>query len=158
MPKGVYKHKPWTEERKQKMSILNKSFRHTPESIEKIRIAAQKRGRYKVKRTRTISNETRKKLSIALKNSPLYARRGENNPRWKGGISSESMRIRYSMEYKLWRTAVYQRDNFTCVWCGAKNKLNADHILPFADYPALRLAIDNGRTLCVPCHRKRHAK
>ena len=59
------------------------------------------------------------------------------------------------MEYKLWRKAVFERDNYTCIWCGYKgNKLQADHIKPFADYPELRFAIDNGRALCVDCHKK----
>ena len=61
---------------------------------------------------------------------------------------------------RLWRKSVFERDNYTCVWCGAKNGngkaiiLQADHIKPFADYPELRFAIDNGRTLCIDCHKK----
>jgi hypothetical protein len=73
----------------------------------------------------------------------------------RGRKATLSERIRKSPEYKLWRTAVYERDNYTCIWCGIKgNKLNADHIKPFAQFPELRFAIDNGRTLCVDCHRK----
>jgi len=87
---------------------------------------------------------------------------------WKGGISEHTRKWRSNfqntIEYRLWRTAVFERDNYTCVWCGTRNGngrkviLNADHILPFADYPELRLAIDNGRTLCRECHYKRHTK
>ena len=79
---------------------------------------------------------------------------------WKGGISSRNHLIRSSVEYRIWRESVFKRDNYTCIWCGAKSKkghpviLNADHIKPFAYYPELRFAIDNGRTLCVDCHRK----
>lgn len=86
---------------------------------------------------------------------------GENNHNWKGGITEINNHIRTSFEYKLWRTSVFERDNYTCIWCGdcchkGKGKtveLHADHIKPFAQYPELRFAIDNGRTLCVTCHR-----
>jgi len=80
---------------------------------------------------------------------------GENNNAWKGGVTPLNRKIRGSIEYKLWRTAVFERDNYTCIWCGDNSggNLNADHIKPFCDYPELRLAIDNGRTLCLSCHR-----
>jgi 5-methylcytosine-specific restriction endonuclease McrA len=59
------------------------------------------------------------------------------------------------MHYDDWRAAVFKRDNFTCVICGERGgKLTADHIKPWCLYPALRLDIDNGRTLCRPCHSK----
>ena len=56
--------------------------------------------------------------------------------------------------YRDWRKAVFERDNFECIWCGSTENLNADHIKPFAYFPELRFAIDNGRTLCKKCHRK----
>lgn len=77
----------------------------------------------------------------------------ENHYNWQGGITPVNKQIRNSLEYKLWRESVFKRDNWTCVWCGFKGYVIADHIKPFALYPELRFAIDNGRTLCVPCHR-----
>ena len=75
------------------------------------------------------------------------------------GKCTERKKLKGTMEYKLWRKAVFERDNYTCIWCGARSAkgikviLNADHIKPFALYPELRLAIDNGRTLCEDCHK-----
>lgn len=80
----------------------------------------------------------------------------EKNPAWKGGVTAQNTLIRNSVEYKLWRKAVFERDLYQCIWGGKEhgNKLHADHIKPFSDYPELRFAIDNGRTLCEECHKK----
>lgn len=79
---------------------------------------------------------------------------GEKHHNWHGGTTKINKKIRESIEYKLWRESVFIRDNYTCVWCGkVGGEINADHIKPFAFFPELRFAIDNGRTLCLPCHK-----
>ncbi len=104
------------------------------------------------------TEETKKKLSEANKgkhiNSENFAR-GENHPNWRGGITLPNKAARQTVEYKLWRKAVFERDDYTCQNCWVKGVvLHADHIKPFAYFPELRTVIDNGRTLCVPCHSK----
>lgn len=70
------------------------------------------------------------------------------------GKRTESKKIRQSAKYKAWRTLVFERDNYTCVQCNSTGYLHGDHIKPFALYPELRFEVSNGRTLCVPCHKK----
>lgn len=54
-----------------------------------------------------------------------------------------------------WRTAVFQRDDFTCQDCGQRGgRLQAHHIEPYKASPELRHVLANGLTLCVECHRK----
>ena len=90
--------------------------------------------------------ETRAKQSAAT--------RGPLAHRWKGGVTPINELIRKSWEYKAWRTSVFERDNYTCQLCGVRGgELQADHIKPFSTHHELRLALSNGRTLCVPCHR-----
>lgn len=94
-----------------------------------------------------LSMERREKMSIKS--------RGSLSSRWQGGKTSENHVIRRSLQYRLWRESVFERDNWTCIWCGVRGgSLEADHIKPFCDYPELRFAIDNGRTLCKECHKK----
>ena len=60
---------------------------------------------------------------------------------------------RYSPEATIWRRAVFERDNYTCQWCGVRGSyLEADHIKPWAYFPDLRFELSNGRTLCRLCH------
>lgn len=103
-------------------------------------------------------SETLKKKGIKPPRTPRESLcRGKNHRWWKGGITPVNEAIRKSLEYKLWRKAVFERDDFTCIWCGKKDKtIQADHIQTFSEHPELRFAIDNGRTLCRQCHLKRH--
>ena len=74
---------------------------------------------------------------------------------WKGGISIQNDK-RDSAKYKQWRLAVYKRDNYCCVKCGSKEKLNAHHLKSWKNYPLLRYDVANGITLCERCHIKYH--
>lgn len=108
---------------------------------------------HRLKTSKTLKGRRPKNLGIS------FGLSGNKNVNWKGGITEVNHKIRTSLEYKLWRTAVFTRDNFTCVWCGfIGGELHADHIQLFSTYPELRFAIDNGRTLCKPCHLLRHRK
>lgn len=85
---------------------------------------------------------------------------GKRHWNWQGGKTSDNRKARNVTIYKEWRKAVFERDKYTCVFCGDKSKkgnpviLNADHIKPFAYFPELRYKITNGRTLCLGCHKK----
>lgn len=99
----------------------------------------------------------------------LPTRIGENAPAWKGGITPLVRAIRTCFKYRQWRSDVFTRDDFTCVLCGiSDHNVEADHIQKFVDIireNSIRTLgqansceelwnINNGRTLCVGCHRK----
>ncbi len=76
---------------------------------------------------------------------------GALNPQWRGGVIARVV----TAADKQWRSSVFLRDNFTCQSCGTRgSKLNAHHIKPVIRFPELRTQIDNGQTLCVPCHNR----
>lgn len=79
--------------------------------------------------------------------------KGEGSHFWRGGATTANKLIRSSADYARWRTAVFERDGYRCVECGAGGELHADHIKPLSARPDLALDLDNGRALCVPCHR-----
>lgn len=147
-----------SEEAKRKISLRLKGITRSPETRKKM--SACKKG---IK----LTDEHRKNLStahIGLPGNPhtveskeklRQAHLGSKNHNWKGGKTDENHRIRRSGRYIEWRKAVYERDSYTCQFCGVVGgRLNADHIKPFADYIELRFELSNGRTLCVPCHTK----
>lgn len=142
MPKGIYKGnngpKPWLKGKKLSLEHRKK-------------LSESHKGQ--------VSHNKGKKFPWLSERNRIMnrQRKGEKHWNWQGGKTPKAKQIRNSFEYKIWRTAVFKRDNYTCVWCGIKGSqtggyLNADHIKPFALFPELRFAIDNGRTLCKSCH------
>jgi len=92
------------------------------------------------------------------KKNPLFT--GPNNPRWKGGISPEHLKIRWSVKMKNFRNEIFKRDNYTCKFCerrckaGDKVVLNIHHFKSFAIHKELRFNKNNVITLCQECHIK----
>ena len=149
-PKG-YK---LSEESRRKISEKNAGKKRTKKQLKRLSIATRRR--YKngeslgFKKGNTIGSG-RIPWNKGIKGLNLSS----SNGNWKGGATKENQRIRTSIESALWREAVFARDNWTCTSCGARGvELHPDHIKMFAFHPELRFAIDNGRTLCAPCHRK----
>lgn len=134
---------PVTEDKRRKLSIARKNFFANGGKPPMGMLG------------RKASPETIQKLIDSHKGIPVPSRQGAKSHLWKGGVTPIHAKIRSSLEYKLWREAVFERDNYTCIWCGDNSggNLEADHIKKFCDYPELRFAIDNGRTLCKKCHK-----
>ena len=111
--------------------------------------------REKIRRTLTGVHHTlqrRKNISAATKGKNV----GPNHHNWRGGHTvGDRHTVMQSLDYRIWRDSVFLRDNYTCQHCGKRGvKLNADHIMPYALYPDLRFSVNNGRTLCVDCHKR----
>ena len=106
-------------------------------------------------------------MATRIKMSAL--RMGENAGGWKGGVSILNERIRKSFLYREWRRSVFERDGYCCVFCSKKGgKIHADHIkayslillenniLTFEQAMGCQELwdVENGRTLCLACHKK----
>jgi hypothetical protein len=150
------KHHSDGSKEKNRLNHLGKKYpnRKRPPIFTKehrLNISLTHKGKPSKLKGRKLSIEVRKTMSEVQKKRVLEGL--HNN--YKGGITPINHQIRCSLEYRLWRESVFERDNWTCVWCGERGgRLNADHIKPFAYFPELRFAIDNGRTLCESCHKK----
>src|SRR3990167_612350 len=147
---------------------------HSRETKEKISIALRGnkngRGNQSIK-GRHLSTETKRKISLAHigrkhpwnnrnfqdgELNPMFGKRGNLSPNWKGGIAPVNYKIRQSLEYQIWRKEVYAKDKYKCRLCNKKKQLVAHHIKLFSEFPELRFSVDNGITLCRSHHAKIH--
>jgi len=104
---------------------------------------------------------------------PNLKTQGLKHWNWKGGITDLRNQIYNSSQWKQWRRAVFERDNYTCQECNAKSgngktiRLEAHHnhkgfsqllienhieTLEDASNCNALWDIDNGKTLCDKCH------
>ena len=152
------------EETRSKISKSNKgkhlgsknSFygkKHSEATKRKISKAGVGRPSYWSGRKR--SEETRKKQSESMKGKMV----GSGHPLWNNSITVEERLIKRNyMEYKEWRSKVYERDEFICQKCEqVSGKLNAHHIESYSTNRELRTIIENGITFCKSCHKDFHS-
>lgn len=159
-----------------------KGFRHSEESKNKIRETLKrkfKEGTFKPGTKGVLfkkghpsywTESSKEKVREILRKE-----RGEKNRNWRGGISGFTNLIRKSYKSVEWRKKIFKRDRYTCVLCGVKNGLGRTIYFEADHYPKPfsiimqenRISsvdeglsceelwdINNGRTLCRPCHDK----
>jgi hypothetical protein len=83
---------------------------------------------------------------------PRLARTGpDGRPLYR--LTSGGNIVRTRWVSKAQRQRVLERDGNRCIWCGAEDGLEVDHIIRYADGGGNGL--DNLRTLCHACHATR---
>jgi len=127
---------------------------HSPETIEKIRKKSLGKKAWNSGKIGVYSEKTLKKMRDGI-----HDRWGENNPNWRGGSSFIGQKFRMSKMALEWKKGIFLKDDYVCVRClNRGGKLHAHHIVPFSlCLDEEKFTLDNGATLCVPCHRYIHS-
>jgi 5-methylcytosine-specific restriction endonuclease McrA len=60
----------------------------------------------------------------------------------------------YDKSYKECILKVFKRDGFRCIMCKSKDRIQAHHIVRYADSAGGRKLVSNLCTLCYTCHKK----
>lgn len=128
----------------QKKIASRKGYKHTFETIEKIRLG-------NIGNIPYIKGKTYAEVGRKVKTN------GKNHYRWIENRTQllEKHRLRGSQEWKIWRGEVFERDLYTCRECGIKGcYLEPHHITPIRSDMSQIFEVNNGITLCRPCHQK----
>lgn len=96
------------------------------------------------------------KSSYCSRQCVIKDKKEKKRPRIIGDESTTKLRHILGVDLVEWRMSVYKRDNYTCQKCGKKGNIQAHHIIPLVVDKSLALDINNGITLCIPCHQKEH--
>ena len=105
------------------------------------------------KKGQCVSPTTQFKQGVSSWNKGMVGwNAGSSNPSWKGGLEFRKPNEKKHMcsKYMGWMNQVKKRDNWKCRMANEDclGRLEAHHILNWADHPELRYEINNGITLC----------
>lgn len=102
---------------------------------------------------------SRDRLRKFLKSRPNHNQAGVNHPAYNPNVpDSERKSRRHTVKSRIWREAVYERDNYKCVICSSKSNLCAHHLDGYHWCKEKRFDVDNGGTLCKSHHKDFHTK
>jgi ribosomal protein L33 len=110
----------------------------------------------KTQKGKDVSDETRKLLSLKAqgRKGSLKGKFGKNHPAYKGTPNRDFNNP--STDYYIWREAVKQRFNRTCVVTGKKSNLVTHHLDGWNAYPQRRYDITNGVLIHKEVHKLFH--
>ncbi|WP_208348795.1 HNH endonuclease [Pseudaestuariivita rosea] len=66
-----------------------------------------------------------------------------------------SKKVTRGARWTVLRAAILERDGYRCRECGARGRLEVDHIKPVRTHPQLSYDPDNLQSLCPSCHTKK---
>lgn len=96
---------------------------------------------------------TSEEVKFKQRKSALGRKHSEETKR-KMSITRSIGLGRRSVNFKMWRGKVFEKDHYKCQKCGSEDrtKLHPHHIVPFEKSVELRFEVSNGTTLCSSCH------
>ena len=163
---GYMKGKKHSEQSKEKMRLAHLGKSTWSKGLKGIRAGEKshlwKGGKPKCDCGKILSSYIAKECLECYKKSNPY--KGEKNHNWKNGISkinkTERQLAMETLEYKLWRKTIFERDNWKCRITNkdCDGRIEAHHILGWSSYPELRYEINNGITLCHAHHPLKRAE
>ena len=71
------------------------------------------------------------------------------------GIKGPSHKVTKTKRWQALRIQALRRDDFQCLQCGARGRLEVDHIEPVRENPDKSFTLDNLQTLCPSCHSQK---
>lgn len=95
--------------------------------------------------------------------NPMWNRKGELNPRWKGGVTKARQLFYVGQEWKKACREVWKRDDAKCQRCGLDHRVDPGvpiHVHHLESFAVVELRADttNLILLCEPCHLFVHSK
>lgn len=129
-----------------------------PETIEKMSKAKIGKKLPPEQVAKIAASNTGKKRTAAFRRFISEVNSGKNNPGYKHGRSIGKSRLSSDTGlggYEIWRAAVWERDNKTCVICSSTDNIEVDHIKPYSWFPEIKWELSNGQCLCRDCHSKK---
>lgn len=113
-----------------------------------------------IKTMQTQEYREKQRISKTGERNGMYGLIGEKHPNWNHALTKEDrLDTRKYKEYSEWRRSVFERDEYTCQACGyAKGgNLTAHHLNGYHWDKKARTDVNNGVTLCEPCHKEFHS-
>lgn len=166
---ATFKGKPFTEEHKVNLSrsLKGKVHKNKEEKQHKIckyckkdYIPCYKKQKYCSSKCFATVEIKGKPVKESVKQKISMTRRKLS--KFDGYAISTNKLLRNSHKWKLWREKVFIRDDYTCKKCELRGcYLEPHHIIQVKECIEkgdldMIFDIDNGMTLCRPCHKKIH--